>query len=81
MPKTLATLTPGQNGVISGYAQMDAFTHRLMQLGFLEGTPLVVLRRAPTGDPIEVELMGYSVSLRKDEAAAIYVTETSSSPT
>ncbi len=73
MTKTLATLAPGERGVVSGYVQIDAFAHRLMQLGFLEGTELVVLRRAPTGDPLEVEIMGYSVSLRRNEAENIVV--------
>ncbi|MSR15001.1 MAG: ferrous iron transport protein A [Gammaproteobacteria bacterium] len=75
MLRTLAMLAPGQTGVVSGYAQIDEFAHRLMQLGFLEGTSLVVLRRAPAGDPMEVEIMGYSVSLRRDEAAAILIAE------
>jgi len=81
MTRSLASLTPGQRGVVSGFARVDAFTHRLMQLGFLEGTPLVVLRRAPAGDPIEVEIMGYSVSLRRDEAGAILISDSPTPPT
>lgn len=73
MSKTLASLQPGERGVISGFAQINPFTQRLMQLGFVEGTELQVLRRAPTGDPIEVELLGYALSLRLDEAAAIQI--------
>jgi ferrous iron transport protein A len=73
MPTTLASLQPGECGVICGYAQFDQFTQRLMQLGFVEGTALKVLRRAPTGDPIEVELIGYALSLRLEEARAIYI--------
>jgi ferrous iron transport protein A len=73
MSATLASLQPGECGVIAGFAQLDQFTQRLMQLGFLEGTELKVLRRAPTGDPIEVELMGYALSLRLEEARAIYI--------
>lgn len=81
MTRSLASLTPGQSGVISGFARVDGFTQRLMQLGFLEGTPLVVLRRAPAGDPIEVEIMGYAVSLRRDEAGTIFISDLPPAPT
>jgi len=73
MPVPLATLQPGQRGVITSFTQSDPFTQRLMQLGFLEGTELKVLRRAPAGDPIEVELLDYALSLRQEEARAIQV--------
>ncbi len=73
MSHTLASLQPGERGLICGFAQFDQFTQRLMQLGFVEGTEVKVLRRAPTGDPIEVELIGYALSLRREEASAIYI--------
>ena len=73
MSHTLASLQPGERGLICGFAQLDQFTQRLMQLGFVEGTEVKVLRRAPTGDPIEVELIGYALSLRREEASAIYI--------
>jgi len=75
MTATLASMAPGQRGIVSGYAQDDAFTQRLMQLGLIEGSEVEVLRCAPTGDPIEVRVMGYALSLRKSEAALILVDE------
>ncbi len=69
--RTLAGLAPGEAGVISGFAQVDGFTQRLMQLGLLEGTEVKVLRRAPAGDPLEVEVMGYALSLRREEAELV----------
>jgi len=75
MAATLASLTPGQRGVISGYAQDDAFTQRLMQLGLIEGSEVEVVRCAPTGDPIEVRVMGYALSLRRSEAALVQLDE------
>ncbi|MGD9601357.1 MAG: ferrous iron transport protein A [Gammaproteobacteria bacterium] len=71
MSRTLASLRPGERGVVAGFPHVDSFAQRLMQLGFLEGTTVTVLRQAPTGDPIEVELMGYALSLRLEEARAI----------
>jgi len=46
---------------------------RLMELGFVSGTPVRVVRYAPFGGPMEVELHGYHVSLRRSEAVAILV--------
>ncbi len=80
MPLTLASLQPGERGVICGFADLDQFTQRLMQLGFVEGTELKILRRAPTGDPIEVEVIGYALSLRLEEARAIYVEQLAKDP-
>lgn len=73
MASTLADLAPGQRGSITGYAQDDAFTQRLMQLGLIEGADVEMLRCAPTGDPIEVRVMGYALSLRRNEAALVHV--------
>lgn len=70
---TLAMLEPGERAIIGAFETNDGFTQRLLQLGFLEGTEVEVVRRAPTGDPIEVALMGYALSLRREEAGAIPV--------
>jgi ferrous iron transport protein A len=50
-----------------------AVGQRILQLGLLEGTEVEVIRRAPAGDPLEVRLMGYSLSLRADEARSVVV--------
>ncbi len=73
MPTTLAALAPGQRGIVAGFAHHDAFTQRLMQLGLIDGADIEVLRCAPTGDPIEVRVMGYALSLRRAEAALVQV--------
>ena len=46
---------------------------RLLELGLLPGTPIEVVRRAPLGDPIELSVRGYRLSIRADEARAIAV--------
>lgn len=73
MATTLAELVPGQRGTVCGFAQDDSFTQRLMQLGVIEGADIEVVRCAPTGDPIEVRVMGYALSLRRVEAALVHV--------
>lgn len=68
---TLADLKPGQQAVVAGFAEDGPLIHRIMQLGLLEDTAIEVVRRAPTGDPIEIRLLGYTLSLRNSEASMI----------
>jgi ferrous iron transport protein A len=48
---------------------------RLLDMGLTKGTEIYVKKVAPLGDPIEISLRGYDLSLRKDEAAFIQVIE------
>ena len=57
--------------MVSGFKEYSPLTQRIMQLGVLEDTVLEVLRRAPAGDPIEIRLLGYALSLRQSEASLI----------
>ena len=66
--RTLGSLPPGSRGIVSGFVRDDDFTQRLMQLGLLEGVAVEVVRLAPGGDPIELDVMGYALSLRRKEA-------------
>ncbi len=50
-----------------------AVRRRLLELGLLPGTQVEVVRRAPLGDPLELRLRGYRLSLRAGEASAIEV--------
>ncbi len=75
MTTTLAALKPGQSGIVEGYAEFNEGAQRLMQMGIIEGTPVEIIRLAPAGDPVEIRLMGYSLSLRNDEAANVLVGE------
>jgi ferrous iron transport protein A len=75
MGPTLADMAPGQRGVVVGFAQIDAFAQRLMQFGVIEGADIELVRCAPTGDPIEIRVMGSALSLRRSEAALVLVDE------
>lgn len=70
---TLDDLKPGQKGTISNVSGGGPMAQRLMTLGLLEGSEIAMLRKALGGDPIEVQIMGYSLSLRRDEARRIDV--------
>ncbi len=51
----------------------ETLKKRLMELGFLPGRHLKVIRNAPLKDPIEIEIMGYLLAIRKSEAEYILV--------
>ena len=70
---TLDDLKPGQKGTISSISGGGPLAQRLMALGLLEGSEIAMLRKALGGDPIEVQIMGYSLSLRRAEARRIEV--------
>lgn len=72
---TLADLAPGRSGTIAGFRESGPAVHRLMQLGVIEGQPFAVVRTAPMGDPIEIEILGYALSLRRSEARVVLVSE------
>lgn len=69
----LADLKPGQTGLITGFRDQGPLVQRMMTLGVLEGNEVKVIRLAPAGDPIQIEILGYSLSLRRSEAAVIDV--------
>jgi Fe2+ transport system protein FeoA len=71
---TLDRLAPGCSGVITAIAGLLPIRRRLLEMGLCQGTPVEVRRRAPLGDPIELDVRGYLLSLRKEQAALIRVT-------
>jgi len=71
---TLNTLTPGQRAVVKSVTgEGTAVYQRLMEMGVYEGAELQVVRFAPLGDPMELQLHGYNLSIRKSEAAFVVV--------
>jgi ferrous iron transport protein A len=73
MTAILSDLTPGQSATISGFRDYGPVTQRMMSLGVLAGTEVKVIRLAPAGDPMQIELLGYSLSLRRSEAVLVNV--------
>lgn len=69
----LSELTKGQSAVILKVGGDDDFRRRIIEMGFVRGKTITVVRNAPMRDPIEYELMGYEVSLRRAEAENIEV--------
>ena len=71
---TLDQLQQGQRARIDSFVGDDVVLQRLMEMGLLEETELEVIGFAPFGDPIEIRLQDYRLSLRRAEAARIRVT-------
>jgi ferrous iron transport protein A len=69
----LAKLHPGVRGRITAIGAIGPLKRRLMDMGVLVGEEVRVDKVAPLGDPIEVNIKGYSLSLRKKEAEGIIV--------
>ena len=70
---TLDELKPGQRGTILKILGDGPLVQRLMALGLLEGSEVSMTRRALGGDPVEVQVMGYALSLRREEARRVEV--------
>ena len=71
--KTLSYLQPGQEAIITKVKGYGAFRKRITEMGFVPGTAVKIIKKAPLGDPMELELMGYRISLRKREADLIEI--------
>jgi ferrous iron transport protein A len=69
----LASLPVGGRGLIAEVRTGDPVGERLLDLGFVPGTSVLVLRRAPLGDPSVYELRGYQLCLRRSEAERVHV--------
>jgi ferrous iron transport protein A len=70
---TLAQLATGTRATVTDVAGTDDIALRLMEMGLVPGTEITLLGAAPLGDPIEIELRGYRLSLRRAEAARVSV--------
>lgn len=72
---TLAQLTPGEQGTIVAVRGAGPLKRRLMDMGLLPGQEIRVEKVAPLGDPIEVRVRSYALSLRREEAQGVEVTQ------
>jgi ferrous iron transport protein A len=73
---SLDQLQTGQRARIDAVQGGDALVQRLLEMGMLEGDEVEVVGFAPFGDPMEVRLRDYRLSLRRAEAARILVSVT-----
>ncbi len=70
---TLDQLRPGSSCTITGLSAANILGQRLLDMGIFPGLSLRVIRNAPLEDPMQVEIEGYSISLRHEEARLVEV--------
>jgi ferrous iron transport protein A len=70
---TLDKLLPGQEAEIVDVTLVGADLQRLLDMGFLEGTQIKMVRNAPLKDPLDVQIRGCLVALRRREASGVEV--------
>ncbi len=66
--KTLRDITVGQSSTVLKIHGEGALKRRIMDMGITKGTDIFVRKVAPLGDPIEITVRGYELSIRKDDA-------------
>ena len=72
---SLKSLANGESGVVERIELAGATKRRLIEMGITPGTRVGVLKRAPLGDPIEILLRGFSLTIRGTDAEKILVSE------
>jgi ferrous iron transport protein A len=72
MIKKLSELRPGQQAIIKEFNNQEIHL-KLMEMGCLPGEKLYVEKIAPLGDPVSISILGYTLSLRLNEADNILV--------
>ena len=71
--KTLRDVPVGDTATVVKLVGEGAIKRRIMDMGITKGTTVTVRKVAPLGDPIEVTVRGFELSLRKDEAENVIV--------
>jgi ferrous iron transport protein A len=72
-PIKLSDLTIGASATVREFPKNGAAFHRLREMGLLTGTRITMIRAAPLGDPLEIKVRGYHLTLRKTEADHVLV--------
>jgi ferrous iron transport protein A len=76
MTRSAAELSVGEIGRVTQIAGADEVSRRLLEMGVTPGVEIRRIGAAPLGDPLEFELRGYRLSLRKAEAAHVELSDT-----
>ncbi len=70
----IGNLEIGSEAKVTGYEQgSKAYRQKLLRMGLVKGCRLRLLRKAPMGDPVEIELNGHKLTLRKSEADILII--------
>ena len=75
MQRALRDVAVGKTVTVTKLTREVAFKRRIMDMGITKGTEIYVRKVAPLGDPVEITIRGYELSLRKADAESILVEE------
>lgn len=73
LSKVLSDLLPGERGIVKKVTGNSMIKRRIVDMGVVAGTAIEVQKYAPLGDPMEVKVKGFNLSLRKNEAEMIEI--------
>ena len=71
MPRTLADLKPGETGIVDTIGGEDALHRHPLDMGITPGVKVLLQKTAPMGDPVEIHLRGYALTLRLEDAGKV----------
>ena len=71
MERTLDLFAVGESGVVKSVVGEGTLKRRLFDMGITPGAEVYMRKKAPLGDPIEITIRGYELTLRKTEAACV----------
>jgi ferrous iron transport protein A len=70
--RTIADLKKGEKAIIRSFTDQE-MSLKLLEMGCLPGTQILLTATAPFGDPMVIKLSGYCLSMRRDEAATVLI--------
>lgn len=69
--RTLDSLAPGESGVVAAIEAPPELSFRLMHMGIWPGETVTLKHRTPLGGPLELDVMGYRLAMRREDARAV----------
>lgn len=73
MIKTINDLKNGESGIIVKLSGNKKYMKRFLEMGFIPGVFVSLKKRAPFGDPLEIQLKNYNLAIRKSDASLIHI--------
>lgn len=73
METTINMLRPGEKGIVKSVGNKGAVRRRLIDMGITPGAEIILRKYAPFGDPIQINVRGYELSIRKSDAKKVII--------
>lgn len=71
---SISDLQPGEKAEVTGFTNNNGkYRRKLLSMGLTRGVVIEYIKSAPLGDPVEIKLRGYALSIRKEEAKSLFI--------